>query len=92
MTAEHSETSVQAEPRTAEEWIALITQSMQQLKEQRCRDSLSPDAIGALDGAGRLIFQRQVVVEGVCRLMRERPRADCTAAVYLIVVTGRCWR
>ena len=76
-----------ADPRTADEWIALITQSMQQLKEQRRKDLLPADAIGALDGAGRLIFQRQVAIEGICRLMRERPRADCTVAVYLIVVT-----
>jgi hypothetical protein len=79
--------SAQADPRTAEEWIRQIILFVDQRKDQRKRESLSPEEIGALDGAGRLIFQRQAIVEGICRLMRQRPRADCTVAVYLILVT-----
>ena len=73
-------------PATKAEWIAEISRCVGLIREQRKAGAMASQEIADLDGGGRLVFQRQAIIEGSATLCRAHPNMDCTAAVYTLLI------
>jgi hypothetical protein len=67
-------------------WGAAVTAWTNAEKEARAARSKTREELAALDSLGRLIAQRQTILECLARYCRERPQADVAAALLALIV------